>query len=201
MMDEMRNTFLNELLQEPPEHLASVWILDRIPHPFEGDAKKFALWRIELSKLIEVDASELVIIGSGAFGISLNPNKNFRAFDEKSDIDVAIVSEYFFNTAWRHLRNMGSDIHSLPPAAKQSVHDHVTKYIYWGTVATDKILPYLPFGKKWGRALDRMAKHEVTYGRTIKARIYKDFDSLRAYQVNNLKGLRTKELAKGLEDV
>lgn len=201
MIDEIRSAFINQLIEEPPEHLASVWILDRIPYPFEGDAKKFALWRKELADQIEVDASELIITGSGAFGISLNPNKNFRYFDKNSDIDVAIVSEYFFNTAWRHLRNIGSDIHKLPPAAKQSVSDHVKKYIYWGTIATDKLLPYLPFGKKWGIALGTMAKNEATYGRTIKARIYKDFDSLRAYQVNNLKGLRTQELEKGLKNV
>lgn len=113
------------------------------------------------------------------------------------DIDVAVISDYFFNTSWRFLRNLGSDIHSMPQSAKQSVRDHVQKYIYWGTIATDKILPYLPFGKQWAKALDEMSKENPTRGRVIKARIYKDFESLRAYQVNNLKNLRSQELEKG----
>jgi len=197
-MDEIRDEFLLELLNSPPELVASLWILDTVPYPFKENKKQYANWRHKLSSMIEVDSSEIVIIGSGAFGISLNPYKNYRFYDDDSDIDVAIISEYFFNTSWRYLRNLGTDIHSMPPAAKQSVKDHVNKYVYWGTIATDKILPYLPFGSRWSIALQEMSKIEPTKNRNIKARIYKDFESLRAYQVNNLKKLRTKELEKGL---
>ena len=197
-MDEIRDEFLSELLNSPPELVASLWILDKVPYPFKENKKQYANWRHKLSSMIEVDSSEIVIIGSGAFGISLNPYKNYRFYDDDSDIDVAIISEYFFNTSWRYLRNLGTDIHSMPPAAKQSVKDHVNKYVYWGTIATDKILPYLPFGSQWSIALQEMSKIEPTKNRNIKARIYKDFESLRAYQVNNLKKLRTKELEKGL---
>ena len=69
------------------------------------------------------------------------------------------------------------------------------------TIATDKLLPYLPFGTQWSNALRAMSKLEPTKNRQIKARIYKDFESLRAYQVNNLKNLRTQELEKGIENV
>jgi len=183
-MESIKNIFLEELVS--------------VPVPFDNNVNEYEKWRLDLANLINVDASEIVITGSACFGVSLNPYKNYRFFDKKSDIDVAIISEYFFNTSWRCLRNMGTNIHSMPPATKQSVHDHVNKYIYWGTIATDKILPYLPFGKEWQTSLDRMSKNPYTQGRKIKARIYKDFDSLRAYQVNNLKNLRTKELEKGL---
>lgn len=151
--------------------------------------------------MIKVDASEIIITGSASFGISLNPNKNYRFYNDDSDIDVAIISEYFFNTSWRYLRNLGTEMHTMPQATKQSVKDHVQKYIYWGTIATDKLLPYLPFGTQWSDALREMAKVEPTKNRTIKARIYKDFESLRAYQVNNLKNLRIQELEKGMENV
>lgn len=200
-MDEIRAEFLKELISSPPDIVASLWILSRVPYPFEGDAKNYESWRSKLSGLVEVDSSEVLITGSGAFGISLNPYKNYRAFDNNSDIDVAIVSEHFFNVSWRYLRNLGAAKHSMTPAAKQSIRDHVEKYIYWGTIATDKILPYMPFGKAWMSALEEMSNVEPTKGRVIKARIYKDFDSLRAYQVNNLKNLRSLELEKGIANV
>ena len=196
-MEDIKNEFLKELISLPPELIASLWILDRTPYPFNEDKKQYAEWRYKLSSMIEVDSSEIIITGSAAFGISLNPYKNFRFYDDNSDIDVAIISEYFFNTSWRFLRNLGNKKHSMPQAAKQSVEDHVHKYIYWGTIATDKLLPYLPFGKKWLEALEEMSKIEPTKNRIIKARIYKDFDSLRDYQVNNLKKLKIK----GIEDV
>jgi len=200
-MQEIKDKFLNELLNSPPELVASLWILDGVPYPFKENKKQYAEWRHKLSSMIKVDSSEIVIIGSGAFGVSLNPNKNYRFYDDNSDIDVAIISEYFFNTSWRHLRNLGTDIHRMSPAAKQSVIDHVHKYIYWGTIATDKLLPYLPFGPQWSEALREMSKIDPTKNRQIKARIYKDFESLRTYQVNNLKNLRTQELEKGIENV
>ena len=118
-----------------------------------------------------------------------------------SDIDVAVISEYHFNDAWRTLRNLGTEIHKLSQPAKQSVKDHVNKYIYWGTIATDRILNIFPFGKAWSETLKQMQELNPTMGRTINARIYKDFDSLRAYQVNNLKNLRTQELEKGIANV
>ncbi|MEE4575828.1 hypothetical protein V2K41_10565 [Pseudomonas alliivorans] len=195
-IDNVRADFLKELVSSPPDLIASLWILSRVPFPFNGDAKRYEQWRNKLAGLVKVDSSEILITGSGAFGISLNPYKNYRAFDEKSDIDVAIVSEHFFNISWRYLRNLGTGMHSMSPAAKQSVTDHVQKYIYWGTIATDKLLPYMPFGKDWAHALELMSSVDPTRGRKIKARIYKDFDSLRAYQVNNLKSLRTHELEK-----
>lgn len=200
-MEQTRAIFLQDLITSPPDIIASLWILNRIPFPFEDDAKSYEAWRKKLANLVEVDASEIMITGSGAFGISLNPNKNFRAFDENSDIDVAIVSEYFFNVSWRCLRNMGTKRHGMSQAAKQSIKDHVERYIYWGTIATDKILPHLPFGKVWSAALEEMSKETPTKNREIKARIYKDFDSLRTYQVNNLKNLRSAEIEKGIKNV
>lgn len=197
-MEQVKASFISELLAKPPELVASVWIIDRVPLIFEGDVERYATWRSHLSKGLDVDPSSLVVTGSGAFGISLNPNKNYRFFDSNSDIDVAVISEYHFNHAWRALRNLGSEIHKLTPSTKQSVTDHVRRYIYWGTIATDRILHILPFGKAWNEAIEKIQRTYPTTGRTIKARIYKDFDSLRAYQVNNLKNLRTQEIEKGL---
>jgi hypothetical protein len=195
-MEDIKKQFLEELVNVPLPLIVSTWLLNSVPIPFKNNANEYEKWKLNLASLINVDASEIVITGSACFGVSLNPYKNYRFFNHKSDVDVAIISEYFFNTSWRSLRNMGTKIHSLPPATKQSVKDHVEKYIYWGTIATDKMLPYLPFGKEWQSSLDKMSKNPYTHGREIKARIYKDFDSLRAYQVNNLKRLRDVEIEK-----
>jgi hypothetical protein len=200
-MEEIKKAFITELLSKPPELMASIWIIDRIPFLFGEDRERYAYWRCSLAKGLGVDPSSLVVTGSCAFGVSLNPNKNYRFFDAKSDVDVAVISDYHFSSAWRALRNLGAGRHKLPPATKQAVEDHVKRYIYWGTVATDRILHMLPFGKEWSEIIEKMQHTSPTDGRTIKARIYRDFDSLRAYQVNNLKNLRTQEIEKGIGDV
>ncbi|MGJ8653573.1 MAG: hypothetical protein ACSHX8_09905 [Opitutaceae bacterium] len=193
-METAKNEFRRDLTAEDPKLLVSTWILERIPVIFNGDSVAYEKWRGTFASMIEVDPAEVKITGSAAFGVSLNPYKNFKLFDDSSDIDLAIVSEHFFSESWRELRHLGNKRHSLSPAAKQSVKDHVEKYIYWGTIATDKILHVLPFGKQWSSALQEMAEMKPTKNRSIKARIYKDFECLRSYHVANLKNLRTKEL-------
>lgn len=200
-MDELKKQFLTDLVLHPADLVASIWILDRIPLIFDQDIKAYATWRRELAQGLGVDASALLVTGSAAFGVSLNPNKNYRFFDQESDIDIAVISDYHFNEAWRTLRALGPALHSMPPRVKQSVADHVERYIYWGTIATDRLLHLLPYGKQWSESLEKMQYCEPTLGRAVKARVYKDFDSLRAYQVNNLTKLKTEEIAKGLNDV
>jgi hypothetical protein len=200
-VENVKRKFIDEITDKPLDLMASVWIIDRIPIIFNQNIEKYASWRCQLAKGMDVDPSSLIITGSSSIGVSLNPYKNYKLFDSDSDIDVAVISEYHFNVAWRTLRNLGTRIHALPPIAKQSIHDHVQKYIYWGTIATDKILHIFPFGKSWNKALDEMRKVDPTEDRIINARIYKDLDSLRAYQISNLKSIRTKELGKGIVNV
>lgn len=197
-MEEVKQRFIDDLLSQPVDLLASIWIIDRIPLIFDQDIKAYANWRRILASGLGVDASALLITGSAAFGISLNPYKNYKFFDETSDIDVAVVSDYHFMEAWRTLRNIGADRHRLPPIIKQSIDDHVKRYIYWGTIATDKLLFLFPYGKQWTETLNKVSEVSPTKGRTINIRVYKDLDSLRAYQVNNLTNLKTEELTKGI---
>ena len=187
-----------ELVAQPAELIASVWIMDRIPHIFADDIRAFARWRQTLASGLGVDPSSVLITGSAAFGVSLNPYKNYKYFDDSSDIDVAVISGYHFTEGWRSLRSIGAKRHGLSQVTKQSLDDHVTKYIYWGTIATDKILALLPYGKPWAAALEEMRNISPTNGRKIKARVYSDLQSLRAYQVHNLKNLKNEELSKGL---
>lgn len=195
-MDAVRRQFLQALERDPTDLLASVWVLNRIPYPFDGNIVTYATWRHDLARDLQVDPSAVLITGSAAFGISLNPNKNYKAFDADSDIDVAVVSDYHFTEGWRTLRNLGPRLHGLPPRSKQAVNDHVYRLIYWGTIATDRILGLLPYGPQWQNAIARAAQRIPTLGRTIKIRVYRDLDSLRAYQVNNLNSLKTTYLSR-----
>ena len=193
-MEAVRESFIEDLLKDPPALLASVWILDRLPHIFT-DVRAYAIWRGELGRLIEVDPSSVFITGSAAFGISLNPHKNYKFFDSGSDIDVAVVSSHHFTLAWRALRSLGARRYALSRSAQASVQEHVSRYIYWGTIATDKILHVLPFSEQWSSALDHMKSVDPTRDRSIKIRIYNDLDSLRGYQAANLKSLKNEKLS------
>lgn len=191
---EKRNLLKEELTQEiidyHPNYISSKWILERVPYIFNDDFEMYIDWKERLGNLIGVDGKAITFTGSSAVGISLNPEKNFKKFDDKSDIDVAIISSHYFDVSWHHLRNLGPKRHKLKWKEKEAIKDHRARLIYWGTIATDKIIQILPFGKKWMLAMDEMRKIEPTKDRDINFRIYKDFESLREYQSEGIGKLK-----------
>lgn len=152
-------------------------------------------WKSELGSYLEVDPRAIAIIGSAGVGISLAPGRGLRPFGPKSDVDVAVVSAHHFEVAWRHMRSLSSATRmGLSTRQRESLKDHVSRLIYWGAVATDRIIEILPFATTWVVAFNNMAGVNPTTGRAIKGRIYRDFDSLRAYQILSVRTAREELL-------
>lgn len=191
----MREQFVSELLTEPIPLFLSKWMLERnTPYLFDSDHLSYLNWKAQLALRLGIDPCSILFIGTASIGISLNPNKNLKAFDAESDIDIAVISPWHFEESWRFLRSLGATRFQYSILQQASIKAHVTNYIYWGTIATDKILPILPFGKVWQLALNDMSKIPPTVGRTINLRIYKDFEALRGYHAHNLSRMREELL-------
>lgn len=185
-----REAFIALLQRETPIRFIEDQFFDRVPHIFQADRASFAAWKRALGARIDVDPACLTLVGSSATGFSLNPNKNFKAFDDASDVDVAVISSHHFTVGWRYLRMNGSRRLSVDARTRNSWNEHVTKYIYWGTLATDRLLGVLPFGREWLQASSEMAELAPTEGREVNLRIYTDYDALRAYQTQGARALR-----------
>jgi hypothetical protein len=171
-----------------PNALASELVLERVPFVFKNDWKQYREWKRVLGEALDIDPCDIFITGSGAVGLSLSPYKNFSFFNDTSDIDVAIISPHHFDVAWRHMRTLRRT--GLSYFEWESVKAHQQNYIYWGCVATDKILHLLPFGREWLGALVRMEGIDPASGRSISARIYRDARSLRDYTAFTLRALK-----------
>ncbi len=104
----MRDVLIEEIIKESPSFITSKWIIERVPYLFDNDLVNYINWKENLSKLIEVDSKSIVLTGSAAIGFSLNPYKNLKSFDEKSDVDISIISSFYFDLSWRALRNIGT---------------------------------------------------------------------------------------------
>lgn len=168
-------------------------LMDRIPFVFGEDWELFRNWKRRLGGLLEVDPRNITIVGSAAMGFSLNPHKNFREFGTHSDIDVAIVSEFHFSSAWRALRMTNLSKISRTKE-RQAIVEHREKYIYFGCIAADKVMPLLPFKIAWTEAVAAMAGERPTEERDIKLRIYRDYDALRAYHLQGMETMKTAVL-------
>lgn len=188
------DTFKAELLARDPLVVAGEWLFDSLPVVFEDSMSDYIEWKTKLADGLEVDVNNLRIVGSAGIGFSLNPNKDWKEFHEESDIDVAIISPYHFEESWRFMRRLGPKIFGMPHEARISIRAHVEKYIYWGTIATDQFLQYLPFGRSWSLALANAGKHPLIGGREVNARVYRDYDALTGYTVNRLRNVIQNEL-------
>ncbi len=185
-----RNTLIETLKRESVKGFLEEHVFDRVPHVFADNRSLFIEWKRALGAAIEVDPACLTVVGSAAVGCSLNPIKNFKAFDEASDVDVAVVSHYHFTVAWRYLRTNSVRRMQIDERTRIAWDEHVKRYIYWGTIATDKLLGVLPFGLQWLNSQTRMSSIDPTKGRVVNLRIYTDYESLRSYQVMSVKNVR-----------
>lgn len=176
---------------------ATKWFFDTRPYVFESNEDEYIKWRHIVADGIEVDPSDILITGSACLGFSLSPYKNFKRFDEKSDIDLCIFSEYYFNLAWRELSS--KTMIGLTPKMITSIKEHREKYIYWGTIATDIILPLLSFGPSWERIIPKLSPFKCLEDHEIHFRIYKDRQSFRRYLLQSIE-YRKNAIMEDLEN-
>lgn len=188
--------FKDDLLAMEPAEFAMTRIFDAVPVLFK-EASEWTAWKLRLGASLNVDAHSIVFIGSSCLGFSLNPYKNFRSFGPDSDIDIAIVSSYHFEVGWRFLRDVGTNLYSYSREVQASIKNHRAEYLFWGTIATDQLLPYLlPFGPDWVKALAAMELQPPIDGKPIKIRLYRDSYSLVGYHVHGIKRLRQDLLTR-----
>ncbi|NMO57520.1 hypothetical protein HH310_40930 [Actinoplanes sp. TBRC 11911] len=166
-------------------------VLDRLPFTFDSKAGYF-LWRHELGSGFQVDARDVVLVGSAAIGRSLNPQKRFKVFGSQSDIDIAVVSPTHFDRAWHWFRNTDPLLLHLDGDTRRTFDQHKKQYIFEGMVAANVFLGYLPFGQDWLRTLQRCERYlpPLLRGRVQTVRIYKDNQALREAQARSLQAYR-----------
>lgn len=189
------------LIEKEPRDFVSHYLFEPIPFLFGGDLSVWISWKTSLARGLQVDPHDIVLTGSAAVGYSLNPTKGYKRFDESSDVDCGVVSQYHFEVAWRYLRLSRPLWLQQPSDTKRALNAHRLNYVFAGTIATDSILALLPFGAEWQGALDTMATMAPTVGRDVRLRIYRDYDSLRHYQARGIERLRNELMAATPADI
>ena len=182
---EILDGLITDCAEKPYEIVVSKWIVERIPAVFHDDREEYLRIKALIAKELKVDMCSVVFVGSSCTGFSLNPEKDFKEFDDQSDIDIAIVSHHFFNIAWRWMRLV--DLSTLKGKERYAVKQHRRHFVFDGTIATDLVLPLMPFGKEWGTVLAKISNEPVFGGRDVHFRLYQDHKSLIDYHVNNVK--------------
>lgn len=189
-MARANEKIINELIEDSrkdPYYSSSKWAIERLPDVFNGNYEKYIKTKHLIADKIGVDGCCIVFVGSSCTGFSLSPYKDYKCFNDDSDIDIAIISDYYFTIAWRSIRNV--QYWKQVKATQDAINDHVNRLIYYGTIATDKILGLMPFAKEWLAAINELGNVKELENREIHFRLYKDFESLRCYHLQNFKNI------------
>ena len=162
----------------------SSYVFNKIPILWSDDINSYLQWKIDFASRIEIDPTNIQIVGSARLGYSLNPKKNFKKFDNESDIDVAIISPWHFEQAWLELRQDISRSFRSKEENKE-LNIFVKNLIFYQTIPTERILPHLSFGRSWIKQSDEMLKKldRKHMARELNFRIYRSHEALRSYQI------------------
>ena len=202
-MAKVEQNVLNELVTDcctqQYDIVVSKWIIERTPAVFRGNEEEYRRIKSKIAQLLDVNMCSVVFVGSSCTGFSLNPKKDFKTFDEDSDIDIAIISHHYFNLAWRWLRHQ--DYGLLKGDVKKAFYNHRNHYVFDGTIATDQILQHLPFGAEWSRVLDIISQEPVFANREVHFRLYQDHQALVDYHIGNVKKNLPKMLGVAINNV
>jgi hypothetical protein len=175
-----------------PDECVRKWYGVSTPHIFHGNLAAYHDFKGDVAARLAVSHFGVVLIGSAALGVRLTSNRRLASFGVDSDVDVAIISSHHFELGWKWLRELGASRYSLPPRAQDWVKEHESRLVYWGAIASDQLLPHIPFGATWADGLAHALAKTRYSGRFISARIYRDAESLQNTLVHFVKGLRTK---------
>lgn len=85
-------------------------------------------------------AERIAIMGSGNWKFSLNPDKKFSEFHNKSDIDIAIICRASFEQVWEELRGYHRQYFYLLPFADKTHLKRKGENVYSG-FASPKWIP------------------------------------------------------------
>lgn len=94
------------------EYIIEKYILHNIPYFFKDNMDVYFDIKKLIAEHFKIPITNIYLVGSGQFGFSLNPDKNYKNFREldneeknikASDLDFAIISTKLFDDIWSEL--------------------------------------------------------------------------------------------------
>ncbi|EJG0735695.1 hypothetical protein C4G28_RS22975 [Vibrio parahaemolyticus] len=152
---------------------------------FAADYDEFKLY---MSHKLGLHVNNIAIVGSAKMGFSLSPSKDYRAFNDDSDIDLVVVSASTYKASWEAYL----DLHHrgyLPTYAP------VAKNIFKGFVSLKEIDSRADFFDEWTRKVEPLKKDFQTFfgiPHEINYRVYDSWESVERYHLSGLKELKEK---------
>ena len=148
-------------------------------HPAAIDDSAYFALRSAVAEKYAIHPNEVLVVGSAKLGFSIAPNKRYRSFCDKSDIDVVIVSDILFSRIWRAVHDY--EHHGGYWERGREFKD----YLFQGWIRPDKLPPShsFEFGNDWWEFFNALSSSGEYSSFKIRGALYKDWYFLEAYQM------------------
>ena len=143
-----------------------------------------------ISDKLRVHFNDVAIFGSAKTGYSFSPEKNFKLFDDSSDIDITVVSQPRFIMFWNAYTKMHAS--SIRP---------INEYGYVAKCIFQRFITFKGFDlsndtyKNWYKQESDFKKNlqlEFSISQDINYRIFESWDAVQGYYTRNIKILKSK---------
>lgn len=168
-----------------PDEVVQRFLVDGAAYFFEDAGEEFA-FKKSISSALGVHIRDLAIVGSGKLGFSLKPDKKNPGFyeykkfdsDRKSDLDVAVVSGYLFDSQLKKIYEF-TDAYS----SRIKNYPYVVKQILKGRLRPSS----LPEGYLVADEIEEAKSNlEEVFDREVNFEIYKSWFYFEKYHINNV---------------
>jgi predicted nucleotidyltransferase len=134
--------------------------------------------REEVCEQLSVEFTDVILVGSGKLGFSLKPGRRFGAFNDNSDIDIAIVSKVLFEKVWEETHLFKKSQADWPRSQL------FFKYLAEGWIRPDKLPPsqYFNFSGEWWNLFNGLTSSSKYGPYKIRAGLYYSHFFLQEYQ-------------------
>lgn len=145
--------------------------------------EKYDEFKLFISNKLEVHYNDIAIAGSAKLGFSLNPIKNFKKFDENSDIDIIVVSQKYFNHFWDSYRRDSYAAVKTPNFSKVCFSIFRKYLTFEGFRNTN---PEYAMWLKKTQGFEKNLQLEFDIENEIHYRIFESWDSAKDYYISSI---------------
>lgn len=158
-----------------------------------------------LADVLNIHIRDIAIVGSGKLGFSIKPNEiesalyefknfdfdfNFDANNERSDLDIAIVSDVLFEYFLKDIFLKTNKYRSIPDGWSQKKEKNRKSFSYYalkGWFRKDFLYDGYDYEKKM---IDFIDFYKKKYKRDINIGIYKSWFYFEHYHISNIENIK-----------
>lgn len=190
------------LLRRSLDEVVREFIFEGMPYVFRDHPNRLEILRRHLCDAMPVSWQNVIVVGSGKIGFSLNHDTFFRQFSEESDIDIVVIDDSLFDKVWKtllawHYPRKGTDLGGVDGAwARERRKD-----LYWGCFMPHEIKfeglsfpsvlkPLRDISTTWFNAFQSLSLYEEFASRVVSGRLYRSWDHALLYHMEGLRQIR-----------